>query len=152
MWIEKRLTGNDLGLSSSHQSGIHISRSQMHALPSLSRDVKNPRYALQMVDSNGDSWPVSLIYYNNKFHGGTRNEIRLTGTIHCFRHLNCKVGDLIKLNFSKTGEVYIKYEVKIETELQTDTGRAKPNAVKPPKGESLSDKSWTTYTIRRGKD
>jgi len=124
----------------------------MHALPSLSRDVKNPRYALQMVDSSGNSWPVSLIYYNNKFHGGTRNEIRLTGTIHCFRHLNCKIGDLIKLNFSKTGEVCIKFEEKIENEPQTDTGRAKPNAVKALKEESLSDKGWTTHKIRRGRD
>ena len=149
MWIEKILMENDLGLNSSHQSGIHIPRSQMSALPTFARSEKNPRYALNLIDSQGNSWPVSLIYYNNKFHGGTRNEVRLTSTIHCFRHHNCQLGDTIRLDFSVPGQVMIQFVKK--TILKLDSGVEKDIHQNAEGGstESLGEPGWTIHKIRR---
>ena len=148
MWIEKTLTNNDLGLSASHQSGIHIPLSKMHALPELSREVKNPRYNLDLIDGQGGCWPVSLIYYNNKFHGGTRNEVRLTGTIHCFREHACVPGDVIRLHFSPE-QVIINLESETaETSSDVDNV-SELNKHSLQSGAVNAKPKWSHHTIRR---
>lgn len=149
MWIEKILTENDLGLNSSHQAGIHIPKSQMSALPKLPKSEKNPRYSLNLTDLEGNSWPVSLIYYNNKFHGGTRNEVRLTGTIHCFRHHNCQLNDTIRLNFSTPGQVMIQFLHKAGFKEESAVEKDIHQNVEEENTESAGEQGWTTHRIRR---
>ena len=150
MWIEKVLTRNDLGQNASHQSGITIPLSHLPALPAMTRAEKNPRHHLNLIDGKGGSWPVSLIYYNNKFHGGTRNEIRLTGTIHCFREHGCGPGDVIRLQFSSE-EVLIVFDEKRSSETSYNVD-SKLISQLPPTTERVHDTpGWTRHTIRRGK-
>ena len=149
MWIEKVLTGNDLGLNSSHQAGIHIPKTQMKALPKLPKSKKNPRYSLKLNDFEGNSWPVSLIYYNNKYHGGTRNEVRLTGTIHCFRYHGCQLNDTIRLNFSTPGQVMIQFLHKANSKEESAAESDKPRKAEGKNRKSVGEQGWTTYRIKR---
>lgn len=149
MWIEKTLTNNDLGLNASHQSGIHIPLSKMHALPELTRAIKNPRYNLNLIDGQGGCWPVSLIYYNNKFHGGTRNEVRLTGTIHCFREHACIPGDVIRLHFTSE-QVIIKIQPSITAETSSSFENLRQVDKPGLQGRAGSNgPEWSHHTIRK---
>lgn len=82
LWYAKRLSGNDTLANQSHQAGPYIPKDILfEVLPSLKRpDLKNPDIAFELyLDSHPDVRTVRAIWYNNKFHGGTRNETRLTG-------------------------------------------------------------------------
>ena len=82
VWYVKRLTGNDTLANRAHQAGPYIPRDLLLTLlPQLNRPEKpNPRVVLDLyIDSHADHRQVSAIWYNNKLHGRTRNEARLTG-------------------------------------------------------------------------
>lgn len=81
-WYVKYLSGNDTLLNESHQAGPYIAKGAILELfPSLERAAEeNPRVALPaLVDSHGTEAGLSIIWYNNKLRGGTRNECRITG-------------------------------------------------------------------------
>lgn len=81
VWYAKRLSGNDTLANGSHQAGPYIPKSLLFSvLPDLYRpEVRNPEVFLDLhIDSHDDSRQVRGIWYNNKLHGGTRNEARLT--------------------------------------------------------------------------
>ena len=81
-WYVKRLSGNDTLANGTHQAGPYIPRDfLLHLLPNLNKiEEKNPRIILNFhIDSHEERRAISAIWYNNKWHGGTRNEIRLTG-------------------------------------------------------------------------
>ena len=81
-WYVKRLSGNDTLANRAHQAGPYIPRDfLLGLLPQLNRKRDhNPRVKLDLhVDSHGECRRISAIWYNNKWHGGTRNETRLTG-------------------------------------------------------------------------
>ena len=82
VWYVKRLSGNDTQANGAHQAGPYIPRDTLLGLiPDLDRQGEsNPRVDLDIhIDSHGDRKRASAIWYNNRFHGGTRNETRLTG-------------------------------------------------------------------------
>ena len=82
LWYAKRLTGNDTLANGTHQAGPYIPKEVLfRALPALDRkDTLNPdiRFSL-IIDSHAERRTVRAIWYNNRFHAGTRNETRLTG-------------------------------------------------------------------------
>jgi len=78
----KRLAGNDTLLTGAHQAGPYLSKAFLFAvLPELEQPgEKNPRVVLPArIESHGDQRKAKAIWYNGKLHGGTRNEVRLTG-------------------------------------------------------------------------
>lgn len=82
-WIyAKRLSANDTGLTGGNQVGIYIHKEVIAvALPSLSiKSLPNPDCEIKArVASHGfPEQTLRGIYYNNKFHEGTRNEHRIT--------------------------------------------------------------------------
>jgi hypothetical protein len=77
----KRLSGNDTLANESHQAGPYIPKDLLfELLPSLKdATVLNPRVEFECyVDSHGEHRKVTAIWYNNKHHGGTRDEARVT--------------------------------------------------------------------------
>ncbi|NJD28914.1 MAG: type II restriction endonuclease [Chloroflexi bacterium] len=79
--VYKRLSANDTGATGAHQVGPYIPNRVAFALdPTLEDPVRNPRrdFHLRLISHAETSTP-SLIYYNNRRFGGTRNECRLTG-------------------------------------------------------------------------
>ncbi|WP_404365799.1 type II restriction endonuclease [Sphingomonas sp. MMS24-J45] len=81
-WFVKRLQANDTLATGSHQAGPYLPKPFLFAIcPDLRNETKkNPRVAFDIyIDSQGDYRQVRAIWYNNRFHGGTRNETRITG-------------------------------------------------------------------------
>lgn len=81
MWYVKRLAANDTLATNAHQAGPYIPKEFLFSVfPQLNRpDEKNPRVELDVyIDSHADYRRVTVIWYNNKLHGGTRNEARIT--------------------------------------------------------------------------
>lgn len=99
----KILSPNDLGLTGSHQSGILVPRSSPLAAlisPHQHEEV-NPRRALRPILTNISAPVVStLIYYNNKRRGGTRNEFRLTRTTWLIQKVGARPGDLLEFHLA----------------------------------------------------
>lgn len=81
VWYVKRLSANDTLANGTHQAGPYIPKEFLfNIFPSLSKPKKlNPDVWFDLsVDSHADVLNVRAVWYNNKFHGGTRNETRLT--------------------------------------------------------------------------
>ena len=80
VWYVKRLSGNDTLANGAHQAGPYVPREFLRSqFPSLRQRDKNPFVWFEMaIDSHHVSKRVKAIWYNNKLHGGTRNETRLT--------------------------------------------------------------------------
>ena len=81
VWYAKRLSGNDTLANGSHQAGPYIPKPFLFSVfPDLYKpEVRNPEVCFDLhIDSHDDSRQVRAIWYNNKSHGGTRNEARLT--------------------------------------------------------------------------
>jgi len=81
MLVVKRLSGNDTLANGTHQAGPYIPKEFLFSVfPSLKKqEILNPDILFRLsVDSHSDSRKIRAIWYNNKFHGGTRNETRLT--------------------------------------------------------------------------
>jgi hypothetical protein len=81
-WFVKRLQANDTLATGSHQAGPYLPKPFLFAVcPTLRNEAeKNPRVEFDTyIDSQGDYRQVRAIWYNNRLHGGTRNETRITG-------------------------------------------------------------------------
>lgn len=80
-WYVKRLSANDTLATGAHQAGPYVSKDLLfEVLPELDAPaVLNPdiNFAVR-IDSHGDERTVRAIWYNNRLHGGTRNEARIT--------------------------------------------------------------------------
>lgn len=77
----KRLSANDTLATGAHQAGPYIPKDLLFdVFPSLHLpEKKNPRIPVDIrIDSHGQSCKSSVIWYNNKIRGGTRNETRIT--------------------------------------------------------------------------
>ena len=80
-WYAKRLSGNDTLANGSHQAGPYIPRLiLLQVFPELDDPgSKNPDTWFDCyIDSHSDYKRVRAIWYNNRLHGGTRNESRVT--------------------------------------------------------------------------
>ena len=81
IWYAKRLSGNDTLANGTHQAGPYIPKGFLFGVfPQLNRpETRNPDVRFDLcIDSHADHRCVRAIWYNNKFHNGTRNETRLT--------------------------------------------------------------------------
>lgn len=81
-WLLKRLSANDTLANGAHQVGPYMPKDLLFGLiPNLDRpSVLNPDVYLQtFIDSHKDSLRIRAVWYNNRLHGRTRNETRLTG-------------------------------------------------------------------------
>ena len=113
--VEKELSENDTGETGTHQAGILIPKGDQHILsffPALSKNIKNPRAVVDLLDDTGKVWSFNFIYYNGKFHGGTRNEYRLTGLTEFIRTFNLKAGDTIIFEKVSERQSRIRYRRK----------------------------------------
>lgn len=82
LWYVKRLSANDTQANGSHQAGPYIPKPFLfEVIPSLHQPAElNPRVPFQIaIDSHLDTRMVNAIWYNNRLHEGTRNEVRITG-------------------------------------------------------------------------
>ncbi|MEM7061113.1 MAG: type II restriction endonuclease [Pseudomonadota bacterium] len=82
LWYVKRLSGNDTLANGTHQAGPYVPKELLFRLfPAMDRpSEKNPDVRFDLyLDSHADHRKVRAVWYNNKLHGGTRNEARLTG-------------------------------------------------------------------------
>lgn len=82
VWYVKRLSANDTLANESHQAGPYVPKDLLFELyPALGdRSRPNPNLTLPVrIDSHGVERAVRVIWYNNKFFGGTRDEARITG-------------------------------------------------------------------------
>ena len=115
--VEKELSGNDTGETGGHQAGMLIPKGGdiLNFFPPLSRETKNPRTVIDVVDETGKEWSFNFIYYNNKFFGGTRNEFRLTGMTEYIRAFNLKTGDVLVLEKVSDRHTRIRYRRKERT-------------------------------------
>lgn len=82
VWIIKRLSGNDTGLTGGHQVGMYVPSSFVKAvMPEVCTTERlNPDKFFDCYIASNDCLQagVRVIYYNNRFFGGTRNEFRIT--------------------------------------------------------------------------
>ena len=82
VWIIKRLSGNDTGLTGGHQVRMYVPSSFVKAvMPEVcTTEKQNPDKLFDCYIASDDCLQagVRAIYYNNKFFGGTRNEFRIT--------------------------------------------------------------------------
>jgi hypothetical protein len=81
IWFVKRLSGNDTLANGSHQVGLYMPKEFMFRIfPELNQPaIKNPDVWFDLhIVSHLDSRKVRAIWYNNRLHGGTRNETRIT--------------------------------------------------------------------------
>lgn len=131
----KRLSGNDVGTTNSHQAGFLIPKLFVREglFEELTDKELNPRVRLKFRDlTDGTDIYLSYIYYNNKFFEGTRHEYRLTGLTRWIRNHGLKSGDTIQISRLN------KYDYTI--------GIIK--AERRP--SSLSEESWTAMYGKAG--
>jgi len=115
MRFGKILAPNDLGLTGSHQAGLFVPK--RCELVTLIQDEawldENPRVQLEPFCRELDHHVTcSLIYYNNRLRGGTRDEFRLTGITWLRNSLIAKPGDILEftLDNRKLTEVSLTRE------------------------------------------
>lgn len=81
LWYVKFLSGNDTLLTEAHQAGPYLpKRLILDLFPSVDLPTaENPRVNLPTrVESHGVEADLKVIWYNNRYRGGTRNECRIT--------------------------------------------------------------------------
>ena len=110
--ISKTLSANDTGETGGHQSGllIPLNPSILSFFPKLDKTQLNPRVKIRFEDQSGKIWNFTLIYYNNKHFGGTRNEYRLTHMTKFIREAGLKAGDEIIMSKNLAGLYQIAFK------------------------------------------
>ena len=113
--FQKILTANDVGLTGSHQAGMHVPKkntSFIKFLPSLDVSKKNPSSFFDCLDIENNYWQFRFIYYNNKFHDerGTRDEYRLTSTTKFFKYFYATENEIFQIS-KKEEEVFYRIEI-----------------------------------------
>jgi len=132
MEIRKTLTANDVGLTGTHQAGMHVPKTDpelMRFFPILNHRRLNPRVDLALyVPALEERFTAHFIYYNNKhLTGGTRDEYRLTGMTAVFRALNAQPEDLLVLSEGTSGEIVVRLDQHIS---HAATGNSAPLKIK----------------------
>jgi hypothetical protein len=118
--IQKVLSANDLGLTGSHQAGIHVPRSLARSgyLPELDERAVNPREELTLRTQDMVA-TCHFIFYNNRLRGGTRYEYRITRLAKLLHVLGAKVGDALLLE----REDYATYSVSRPEKVRVEAPR-----------------------------
>ena len=155
----KRLSGNDTLANEAHQAGPYIPRNiLLELLPDMNRpDELNPRADIDVhVDSHADRRRVQVIWYNNKLHGGTRNETRLTGFGGAGSALldPDSTGALTVFAFSASGggpidtcNIWVCRDAGEEDIVEERVGAIDPGhgVVWPPRHRVFSERLWRDF-------
>lgn len=99
-YATKFLSGNDIGITNSHQAGFLLPKSLINdgLFEALSNGILNPRLRLKFIDIKSNrEYYFNFIYYNNKFFGGTRHEYRLTRMTRWIKDNGLRCGDAIEI-------------------------------------------------------
>ena len=125
MRVSKRLSANDLGLTGSHQAGLHIPKdpATLGLFPALDSSRLNPDCELSLYAPAVDAhWPARFVFYNGRHHGrGTRSEYRLTKISGLLREIGAEVGDNVQ--FTLDGQARLILTLHKGTDLEpTGTG------------------------------
>ena len=109
--FSKTLRANDVGITGSHQSGLHIPKIELELLtilPSLDLSVKNPDAWIECLDVNRQIHQFIFVYYNNKFHDptGTRNEFRITHMTGYLKKEAACEGDTFQISKNEDSPYY----------------------------------------------
>lgn len=107
-WFEKILSANDVGKTGSHQAGIHLKKSVAESLCTFQHSEKNPRSIIRCTDPDENFWDFTIIHYNNKYFGGTRNEFRMTHLSSFFRKWDCSEGDTLRIGKDSSGIFHVE--------------------------------------------
>lgn len=106
------LTPNDLGMTGSHQAGLHIPKDPrvISFFPALDENAENPDCRLEMSSEElGATVSLRFVHYNSRLRGsGTRNEYRLTGTTRLFRDLHAVPGDEVEFDMGTNGNSSVR--------------------------------------------
>ena len=95
--IRKTLTANDLGMTGSHQAGIHVPKSLATFFPELPARALNPDVWISVAASSTRA-RCRFIHYNNALVAqGTRDEYRLTHVGALLRTSGAATGDSLEL-------------------------------------------------------
>ena len=81
IWYIKRLSGNDTLANGSHQAGPYLTQGALfHLFPRMrgQTDANQECWIDCHIESHGENREVRVVWYNNKYRGGTRNESRIT--------------------------------------------------------------------------
>ncbi|MDC1076330.1 EcoRII N-terminal effector-binding domain-containing protein [Litorivicinus sp.] len=136
--FEKQLTANDVGLTKTHQAGIHIpkgAKELLSTLPALNPRIRNPDTWFDCMDEHGLVWRFRYIYYNSKLFGdGTRDEYRLLQINPFLKHNKAKEGDFLTIELKSE-----KYFVGIRKDSDEVSQILDKNYVPPPK---IKLKGW----------
>lgn len=115
--IQKILNQNDTGETGSHQAAIHFSRNKVLSFfPHMNSETLNPRVNLPFKDDSGKVWNFSIVFYNNRQFGGTRNEYRLSKIMPFIRLNGLKAGDTLILSRDKSNNYWVSFIRKTENE------------------------------------
>ena len=112
--IEKVLSPNDTGETSTHQAGwlVPKDRQMLSFFPRLDPAVYNPRCVIDTLDEAGEEWTFNFIYYNNRLFGGTRNEYRLTGVTAFVRRHRLRSGDTVIFAKNESRQLSLQFRRK----------------------------------------
>ena len=120
--VQKSLSPNDTGDTSSHQAGIHVPKVLVHFFPALNESILNPRSNVRLQSEQGVIGTCTYIHYNNKVvSDGTRDEYRITRIRSFLTECNARTGDTIE--FNRVGDnQYVVRIVESETKpVSSDT-------------------------------
>ncbi len=136
VWVAKRLSGNDTGLTGGHQGGLYLPEAFFRKVfPSIiTRKVLNPKAELAEVEFPQSGFVAKTVvatYYNNKHAGGegergTRDEFRLTswGGEGCPLMMDGNTGAAMIFAIGKErGEVWIAENPDEESEMEAWLGQ-----------------------------
>jgi hypothetical protein len=134
--IFKRLSANDTGATGGHQVGLYVpNRFAFEIAPQLNTSSENPRlsFELWLVSHDQRSSP-SLIYYNNRRRGGTRNECRITGFGGGGSALQDpeSTGAIVLISFDESGaraEAWLTSSFDEDAAVEAQLGPVEPGSV-----------------------
>jgi len=98
--VQKVLSQNDTGDTTSHQAGILVPKGLASFFPMVDESSLNPRTGLDF-EADGTFWSAVYIHYNNRVvASGTRDEYRITRIRGLLKRLGAVAGDTIELERS----------------------------------------------------
>ncbi len=155
LWYAKRLSANDTLANNTHQAGPYFPKSVIFSLfPKLYAPEKlNPRvqFSVHIDSHSGDTRNVTAIWYNNKLHGGTRDDARLTnfgGAASALLNPD-STGSLAVFAFHKADTQTICHVWVCGYEIEADLFEERIGAIEPGKWKIWPDHGLHTDFFKK---
>lgn len=99
-----------MGVTNSHQAGIHVPKSLTEFFPALDESALNPRVTLRLINEQDEMGACAYIHYNNKLiDEGTRDEYRITRIRGFLVDSGAQTGDVVE--FSRVADS--RYRIRV---------------------------------------